>query len=31
MMENMVHNQIILSDPDSVFKWDETADEYQLK
>jgi hypothetical protein len=31
MMENMVHNQVILSAPDSVFKWDETADEYQLQ
>jgi len=31
MMENMVHSQVILSDPDSVFKWDETADEYQLQ
>jgi len=31
MMENMVHNQVILSAPDSVFKWDETAEEYQLQ
>ena len=31
MMENMVKNQIILSEPDSVFKWDETTQEYELQ
>jgi hypothetical protein len=31
MMENMVQNQVLLSNPDSVFKWNETADEYQLQ
>ena len=31
MMENMVQSQVILSAPDSVFKWDETADEYPLQ
>lgn len=31
MMENVVQNQVILSAPDSVFKWDEMADEYQLQ
>ncbi len=31
MMENMVHNQIILSEPDTVFKWDEMSQDYQLQ
>ena len=31
MMENLVKNQVILSAPDSTFKWDATADEYQLQ
>ena len=31
MMEQVVVNQVILTKPDSVFKWDENADEYQLQ
>ena len=31
MMEQVVVNQAILAKPDSVFKWDENADEYQLQ
>ncbi|GEM_PF-7020697 len=31
MMEQLVVNQTVLSNPDSTFKWDETADEYQLQ
>lgn len=31
MMEQVVVNQAILAKPDSIFKWDENADEYQLQ
>ena len=31
MMEQVVVNQAILAKPDSIFKWDETADEWQLQ
>ena len=31
MMEQLVVNQVILTKPDSIFKWDENADEYQLQ
>jgi hypothetical protein len=31
LVDNMAQNQVILSAPDSVFKWDENADEYQLQ
>ncbi len=31
MMEQVVVNQVILAKPDSIFKWDENADEYQLQ
>ncbi|WP_198264598.1 hypothetical protein [sulfur-oxidizing endosymbiont of Gigantopelta aegis] len=31
MMEQVVVSQVILSAPDSVFVWDEAADEYQLR
>jgi hypothetical protein len=31
MIENMVKTQVILSAPDSVFKYDETTDEWEIK
>ncbi len=31
MMEQVVVNQTLLAKPDSTFKWDETADEWQLQ
>ncbi len=31
MMEQVVVNQAVLTNPDSVFIWDENADEYQLQ